>query len=164
MHPPFQPCQIFTTQPTALAIRYSINLDGEGFGGRNADMYQDFASIDSTAYLVAYDYQGWTVSPTTFTVSITDITTSSILFSQTSNWISNLVHVNGTFQGTGNNLRLRISQQNTGFNDNAFIVDNFSVSAVPEPSSLVLFIGCGALVLWRTRLLRAQSKTRAGLA
>ncbi len=133
---------------------YSINLDGEGFNGSNADMYQDFTSVASTAYAVAYDYQGWILSPTTFTVSITDLTTSAVLFSQTSIWTSSLTNVSGTFQGTGNSLRLNVSQQNTGFNDNAFIVDNFSVTtaaAVPEPSSMVLILTGGAFAYLRTR-------------
>ncbi len=146
-----------TTIYPFITGNYSLNLDGEGFGGNNADMYQDFPSAP-TAYTINYDYQGWTASPTTFTVSITDITTLTVVFTQISNWTPSLVHVNSVFQGTGNNLRLRVSQQNTGFNDNAFIVDNFSVTTVPEPGSMVLFAIGGTFAMGRTRRSLARTK------
>ncbi len=114
---------------------YSANLDGEGFGGTNADFYQDVSATLGQPYQVSYDYQGWNQSTTVFTVSVTDLTTSTVLFTQASPWQAALATISAPLVGTGNPLRLRIMETPTGFNDNAFIVDNFSIRTVPEPVS-----------------------------
>ena len=42
------------------------------------------------------------------------------------------------FSGSGDDLRLRIQENPaSGYNDNAFIVENFSVTPVPEPASIL---------------------------
>jgi len=124
---------------------YSANLDGEGFNGVNADFYQDFSSSSASSYAISYDYQGWYASSTTFTVSVTDLTTNSVLYSQTLPWTASLVHESANFTGTGDTLRLRVAEATTGFNDNAFIVDNFSVISTPIPEPAGIFLAAFAL-------------------
>lgn len=129
-----------TTTYPFIAGNFSANLDGEGFNGNNANFYQDFSSALGVLYALSYDYQGWQFNAPDFTVTVTDLTTLADLYSKTSPWTAALVQEGGSFLGTGNILRLRVVQATTGFNDNAFIVDNFSVNAVPEPSSIALAI------------------------
>jgi hypothetical protein len=137
-----------------ISGNYSLNLDGEGYNGKNANIYQDFMSFGGLAYGIEYDYMGWISSSAKFTVSVTDLATSLEVFSKTSNWTSSLVHVTDSFIGTGNVLRLRVSQEITGFNDNAFIFDNLSLSPaseVPEPSMMLVgsLLGLGGLLAKR---------------
>jgi hypothetical protein len=130
-----------------ISGNYSLNLDGEGYNGVNGNLYQDFNSNAVANYTIEYDYKGWLSNSATLTVSVTDTSTSIVVFTRTSPWQSFLVHETGSFQGTGNVLRLRISQTQTGTNDNSLIFDNLSVTssaAVPEPTSMAIF-GLGAL-------------------
>jgi hypothetical protein len=148
-----------TPNHSYISGNYSLNLDGEGYNGMNGNLYQDFASTASTNYTIEYDYKGWLSNVATLTVSVTDVLTSSVVFTRTSPWTSSLVHEIGTFQGTGNTLRLRISQTTTGTNDNSLIFDNLTVTgapAVPEPTSMAIF-GLGALGM----AYRARRKAKA---
>jgi hypothetical protein len=132
-----------TPNHSYISGSYTLNLDGEGYNGRNCNIYQDFNSNASAIYTIDYDYKGWLNNSTQITVSVTDVSTSSVVYSRTSPWQSYLVHESGTFQGTGNVLRLRISQTQTGLNDNSLVFDNLSVTggaAVPEPSSLSMIV------------------------
>jgi uncharacterized repeat protein (TIGR01451 family) len=54
--------------------------------------------------------------------------TSSVVYHGSLAWSEGLHHVSALFTGTGNALRLRIQEiPETGVNDNAYIVDNFTV-------------------------------------
>lgn len=147
-----------TPNHSYISGNYSLNLDGEGYNGMNGNLYQDFASTASTNYTIEYDYKGWLSNVATLTVSVTDVLTSSVVFARTSPWTSSLVHETGTFQGTGNTLRLRISQTTTGTNDNSLIFDNLTVTgapAVPEPSTMAIF---GLGILGATHRSRRKNK------
>ncbi|MBS1709613.1 MAG: PEP-CTERM sorting domain-containing protein, partial [Armatimonadetes bacterium] len=85
-------------------------------------------------------------------VSLTDLVTGQVLyhgnFGQPD---ANLHHESANFVGTGNALRLEIIESpESGYNDNAFIVDNFSVESVPEPLTLT-GLGLAALLAARRR-------------
>ena len=138
---------------------YSINMDGEGYLGRNANLYQDFASSSGVGYALDYDWQTWFTDTTPkLNVSITDTVTLALLYQGNfSVGVDGVVHhVTASFTGTGHALRLRVSElPESGYNDNAFIVDNFAVNAVPEAATWVLMAGgLGALGLARWRLNR----------
>lgn len=127
---------------------YSINMDGEGFGGNNADLSQSFTSILGTAYTLEFDWQGWVNNTPFLDVSVMDSVSATTLAHGNYGFSATLHHESFTFIGTGNALELRVKESpQSGFNDNTFIVDNFSVQAVPEPSSLLLLgLGGGALL------------------
>lgn len=108
---------------------YSINTDGEGFGGANADLYQDFASTAGQSYALQYDWAAWVSTSTAhLDVTVTDTVTSGVLYHGNFAWVTGTHHVTATFVGTGNPLRLRIQESPaSGTNDDAFIVDNLDV-------------------------------------
>jgi hypothetical protein len=128
---------------------YSLNIDGEGFNGHNADLFQDFASSSGAAYELTFDWQGWMNNAPSMQlhVSITDLTTDDVLYNGLFGYSATLHHEIGDFVGTGNTLRLEIQETpESGFNDNQFVVDNFSVEAVPEPATtMLLIVGATAL-------------------
>jgi Protein of unknown function (DUF642) len=136
---------------------YSANTDGEGQNGVNADFYQDFPAANAGPYQLTFDWEGWLFDPTAvLNVSIQDLTTSALLVNDFYVGDPTLtVHsIAANFTGTGNLLRLRVQENpQSGVNDNAFIVDNFSVALVPEPSTLVLalasFAGAGYVTFWK---------------
>lgn len=140
---------IVGTYPT-ISGTYSINTDGEGFNGHNANFYQDFSSSTGQQYNLQYDWETWFNNTTpNLDVTVTDTVTSSVLYHGNFAWTAGLHHVSASFSGTGNPLRLRIQEiPETGVNDNAYIVDNFVVlasgaaasSAVPtlDPALLAL--------------------------
>jgi hypothetical protein len=121
---------------------YSANTDGEGQNGVNADFYQDFPAANAEPYQLTFDWEGWLVDPTAvLNVSIQDLNTNALLVNNFYVGDPTLtVHsIAANFTGTGNTLRLRVQENpQSGINDNAFIVDNFNVALVPEPSTLVL--------------------------
>jgi len=51
---------------------FSVNMDGEGFNGHNANLYQDFASVAAQQYQLQFDWQGWISTAAHLDVSITD--------------------------------------------------------------------------------------------
>jgi hypothetical protein len=146
--------------------QYSVNTDGEGFNGHNADFYQDFATTPSGIYTLSFDWGGWLQSNGAtnndkLEVSVTDLTTNAVLFDGVYNYPGNQAsggsgiilspsHVVSTpFAGNGHSLRLEIRENpESHVNDNMFMVDNFDVeqqaSVVPVPPSAGL-AGMGIL-------------------
>ena len=133
---------------------YSINMDGEGFFGNNANLYQDFATTSGQSYLLSFDWKTWfaNTSPQ-LEVSVTDTLTAAVLYHASLAWAAGSHNETGLFTGTGNPLRLRIQENPlSGFNDNSFVVDNFSVTpAVPEPAGLGLMLSGFAVLGMRRR-------------
>lgn len=127
---------IASSYPT-ISGTYSINMDGEGLNGHNANFYQDFASSGGQQYNLQYDWATWFNATTPhLDVTVTDTVTSSVLYHGNFVWSAGSHHVNAFFPGTGNPLRLRIQEiPETGTNDNAFIVDNFVVVAAGAAAS-----------------------------
>lgn len=150
---------------------YSVNTDGEGQNGNNANFYQNFASVAGQPYRLDYDWLLWLPLPTqpaNLDVSITDTVTSAVLYSGNFAPASGLHHVTAQFTGTGNPLRLRVRQNpQSGTNDNTFIVDNFVVVAgaianattAPTLSQWAVILLVGALV-WMgvAKMRRARRK------
>jgi hypothetical protein len=119
---------------------FSVNTDGEGFGGHNANLYQDVASVAGQQYQLQFDWQGWISTTARLDVSITDTVTSQVLYQGNFAWAVGTHHVSSAFIGTGNALRLRVQESpESGANDNGFIVDNFTIdaSAVAIPTAPV---------------------------
>lgn len=141
-----------TSLPT-ISGNYSVNMDGEGYNGGNANLYQDFLVGTGNAGTLTFDWSTWNLSnAANLDVTITDLTTNSVLTHGNYSADSNGVHHESfNFVGTGNTLRLRVKESpESGFNDNIFMVDNFSVNAVPEPASMLALAG-GAIALIRRR-------------
>jgi len=136
---------------------YSVNMDGEGHNGHNANLYQDFASLLGTLYDFSYDWQGWQNNTASrLDVTITDLVTAAVLYHGNFDFSASLQHVDAVLVGTGNNLRLRLQESpESGVNDNKFMVDNFSVvSEAPEPSTYgltALALGLAGFVARRRR-------------
>ena len=107
---------------------FSVNTDGEGFNGHNANLYQDFASVAGQQYQLQFDWQGWISTAANLDVTITDTITSAVLYHGNIAWAAGSHHVSFVFVGTGNPLRLRVQESpESGTNDNGFIVDNFAI-------------------------------------
>jgi len=120
-----------------IAGTYSVNADGEGFNGTNADFYQDVPSVIGGAYTISYQHVGWMNSAATVTVSLTDLVTNAPLYINTFGFTANTVSESVPFVGTGNSLRLHVVENGSGTNDNSLILDNFSiVGPVPEPAAV----------------------------
>lgn len=122
--------------PTISGL-YSLNTDGEGFNGHNVNIYQDFAATAGVQYVLTFDWINWATSSVPgLDVSITDTVTNTVLTSGNYGLSAGLHNESLAFLGTGNALRLRIQHvPESGFNDNTFIVDNFTVNAVPAPGA-----------------------------
>lgn len=128
---------------------YSINMDGEGHFGNNANFFQDFSSQAGRGYTLGYDWSTWFGSSARLDVSVVDLASNSVLYNGNHAFASGLHHELASFTGTGNALRLRVMYKpQTGYNDNGFMVDNFAITAaaVPEPGSLALLLGGLGLV------------------
>jgi hypothetical protein len=137
-----------------ISGNYSVNIDGEGLGGRNADFYQDFVSAAGTLYSLKFDWSTWRANTSpNLDVSVTDTSTSSVLYHGNFAWLSGTHSESALFSGTGSALRLRIKESPaSGGNDNAYMVDNFSVAAVPEPSTYaMILVGLSLLGMVATR-------------
>jgi hypothetical protein len=143
-----------------ISGNYSVNPDGEGYLGHNANFYQDFASQLGAAYALEFNWQSWGEfgTPTTsqLEISLVDPETSTVLFDGLYSYDGDGAHpvhdVVSDFLGTGNFLRLRIQETpESGYNDNTFVVDNFTVTAVPEPSviSLLAVFGVAGFLVRR---------------
>jgi hypothetical protein len=152
--------------------QYSVNTDGEGYNGNNADLYQNFSTQSGKSYDLSFAWEGWMsywgesyygidTSATALDISVEDLTTSSFVYKKTFNGIFNgtvsqgtgVNLVNASFLGDGDVYRLEIQESpQSGINDNKFIVDDFSVIAVPEPATLpsaLVFAGLASLSLFR---------------
>jgi hypothetical protein len=140
-------------QPT-ISGTYTVNTDGEGFNGHNADFYQDFSTTLGTSYTFGFDWFGWqnNAPNTQLQVSITDLTTSAVLYDGLFSYSAALSHESQALLGTGDVFRLQIQETpESGFNDNQFLVDNFSVTTaaagVPEQGSSWLLLAMSFLFL-----------------
>lgn len=108
---------------------FSVNTDGEGFSGHNANFYQDFVSVAGQQYQLQYDWLAWISTAANLDVTVTDTVTSTVLYHGNFAWAAGSHHVSSTFIGTGNTLRLRVQESpESGTNDNGFIVDNFVIN------------------------------------
>jgi len=123
-----------------ISNSFSANTDGEGWNGHNANLYQDFSSAADVSYALNFDWQSWghIDPPTTnaLKISVTDTVTSNALFVgfyyYDGSGAHPVHHISSNFLGTGNDLRLRVEESpESGYNDNTFVVDNFSVVAGP---------------------------------
>jgi hypothetical protein len=136
---------------------YSLNTDGEGTYGNNVLIYQDCASTAGATYNLAFKWATWNITgtgPADLEVKLFDTANNAVLFdgiypdTTTPYAVQN---VNNTFTGTGDTLRLQIDENpQSGYNDNEFIVDDFSVTPVPEPATLALG-GLASLFLFRRK-------------
>lgn len=131
---------------------YSVNTDGEGQNGHNADFYQDFATSAGVSYTLDYNWLGWMASGAVLDVRIEVASSGAIVVQDLQNWDNLGVHHRQlSFVGDGTDYRLRILENpESGFNDNSYIVDDFSVEAVPEPATLAI-AGLAAAALLRKR-------------
>lgn len=110
---------------------YGVNVDGEGFGGGNCDIYQDFQTTDGQSYTLSFDWASW-MSPVAsgLGVTLSDTATHASLFLATYTFDQEGGHVSADFTGTGHTVRLEIQEvPQSGTNDNNFNVDNFVVAA-----------------------------------
>jgi hypothetical protein len=136
-----------------ISGNYSVNTDGEGHNGHNCDISQDFATSAGQKYNLQFDWKNWFYWNNTdqLEVSVVDTVTQTTLydgkFAVTNS--TDLYHVLTSFIGTGDTLRLEIQENpESGFNDNSFIVDNFSVDTAPVPAPVpLLLLGSGLLGL-----------------
>lgn len=136
--------------PTIAGL-FSLNTDAEGFNNHNINMFQDFAASNGTAYELTFDWANWFTNSVVLHVSVQDTVTNAFLTQGFYGVAPGLHNETLAFNGTGNTLRLRIDHSpENGFNDNTFIVDNFSVNAVPAPASAV-GLALGGLLLRRRR-------------
>lgn len=129
---------------------YSVNTDGEGFGGHNANLYQDVPSVAGQQYQLQFDWLGWSSTAARLDVTITDTVTAQVLYQGNFAWAVGLHHVSAAFTGTGNPLRLRVQENpESGTNDNGFIVDNFTIdaAAVALPTSPIPTLSLPMLAL-----------------
>jgi hypothetical protein len=145
---------------------YSVNADGEGFNGHNANLYQDFASSAGQQYQLQFDWSAWiSTSAANLDVSITDTVTSEVLYHGNFAWAAGSHHVSSVFTGTGHTLRLRVQESpESGTNDNGFIVDSFAVDALVTTAANVptlslpmlgLLAALVAAFAWQARRRRA---------
>lgn len=149
-----------TTMYPYITGSYSVNMDGEAFySGHNADFYQDFATTAGVTYQLTFDWQGWTNNGTAqLEVLVINTGSNTNVFDGLYSFSSTLGHETATFTGTGDAFRLEIRESpESGFNDNRFMVDNFVVTAIPEPTAAALVGGGVALAgaLLRRRSARA---------
>ncbi len=129
--------QIASGPYLTISGNYSVNTDGEGYDGNNSNFYQDFATQNGLSYALEFNWQSWGAytTPTTskLEISVVDTVTSAVLFDGLYSYDGSGPHpvhdVLANFAGTGNPLRLRIQETpQSGYNDNTFVVDNFSVT------------------------------------
>jgi hypothetical protein len=142
---------------------YSLNTDGEGTNGNNVDIYQDFSTNAGDLYNFSFNWETWNVDApeSLLSVSITDLGNDSVVYNGLFNPFSvpsQVVQTAGaTFIGDGDSYKLEIQETpQSGFNDNEYIVDNFSVndtgpSSVPDSTTWSAEILSGVALLWLAR-------------
>jgi len=138
-----------STYPT-IDGNYSLNTDGEGTFGNNVLIYQDFSSLSGSQYNLSFKWETWNLnSGAKLEVTVFDTTRNDVLFDGIyPDTAPSSENVNTTFTGTGDNLRLQIDENpQSFFNDNAFIVDDFSVTSSSVPDSTGLGAELAALLL-----------------
>lgn len=138
---------------------YSVNMDGEGANGANADFYQVFPTVAGQAYALSYDYKYWQNSSLTLFVQLTDTVAdpagaTPIYAGATLVNNPDTLTATASFIGTGNPIELHVFETATGYNDNGIITDNFSVVAVPEAGMAGLAAPAMAAGLLRRRARR----------
>ncbi len=144
---------------------YSLNTDGEGTFGNNVDIYQDFATTVGEKLTLGFLWEPWNLgSLADLEVKVYDPLTSAVLFDglyPDSGPSLVAQSVIDSFVGNGDPLRLEIDENpQSGGNDNAFIVDDFSVVGTPAagvPDST----GLGVAALGLLSLAAAGLKFRA---
>jgi hypothetical protein len=135
---------------------YSLNTDGEGYGGMNCQIFQDFRTVNGGSYNFAFNWETWVVdAPLNFLrVSIEDLGSHTFvyngLFDPTLVSDLTIQLASTSFLGDGDTYRLEIQQTpQSGFNDNEYIVDNFSVRVVPDVTTwsadCIATLACAAL-------------------
>jgi len=141
-----------TVMYPTITGQYSLNTDGEGYQGRNVDIFQDFASTSNQMYQLTFDWKNWFSDQNVrLNVLVEDPSSNSVLIQGTYGLLAGLHTEVLSFAGNGGNLRVRIRHSpESGYNDNTFIVDNFSVQPVPEPAS-VLALSAGLLAIRRRK-------------
>jgi hypothetical protein len=125
--------------------------------GNNTLIYQDFTSTAGETYNLSFKWATWNITgtgPASLEVKVFDTANNTVPFdgiypdTATPYVIQN---VSTTLTGTGNALQLQIDENpQSCYNDNEFIVDDFSVTPVPEPSTLALG-GLASLFLLRRK-------------
>jgi|GEM_PF-2982636 len=128
-----------TTVYPYITGNYSLNTDGEGSFGNNVNIYQDFASVFGQSYNLTFNWMSWVLgSQSKLEVKLFDTTTSGVLFDGIYSGTSPTLvpqNVSTAFAGTGDTLRLQIDENpQAGYNDNAYVVDDFSVVPKGNPS------------------------------
>ncbi|MGE4403715.1 MAG: DUF642 domain-containing protein [Desulfobulbus sp.] len=135
-----------------ISGEYSVNTDGEGYGGHNASLYQDFSTTNGQQYSLTFDWKTWSSNTTPMLdIIVIDTVTSNVLYDGNFVWSLGLYNEEAFFTGTGNPFRLQIQERpESRFNDNSYIVDNFVVTPVPVPPTMFL-LGIGLAGIIRAR-------------
>jgi hypothetical protein len=123
---------------------------GGGTSGNHATIYQEFLTTVGTTYELSF-YIGAAFSP--FATINVQVDGAAPILNQTLTAAPASTNINWTqhsflFEADSNTSKLTFKDLSS-FDDNVSFVDNVSVSAVPEPSSLVLLVGLGAAGLYR---------------
>lgn len=130
-----------TVMYPTISGNYSLNMDGEGWSGVNGNIYQDFTSVDGRWMTLLYQWQRWTTTTTTqFRVTVTDLDTNQVVGSNLHTPIGFGHNEIIEFFGNGHTFRVRAEEwPESHFNDNTFIIDNFSVTPYQNISATFEF-------------------------
>jgi hypothetical protein len=135
---------------------YYLDLSG---AGNHATIYQDFATVPSTLYELAFYIGASDDQPTAATINVKLDGTASLLDviltpdAPTTNisWSRQTV----LFTADSSTTRLSFLDVGPSGDNNTSFVDNVTVTVVPEPSVTVLLIGAGILAFARRRFCKA---------
>jgi hypothetical protein len=129
---------------------------GGGTSGNHATVYQEFGTTPGTMYELSF-YVGAAFSPLA-TINV-QVDGAAPILNQTLTAAPPSTNIDWTqhsllFEADSNTTRLSLKDLSS-FDDNVSFVDNVSVSAVPEPSSLLMLgIGVVGLLMLRRKCLR----------